>query len=86
MEILNEVFPCFVIAPKDTVHTVQFSPEVQVSPCLVPTGDGEGLAQPLQGDAWCYFPGFVSFDTVPAKLPVTVPAFGEHAPGTLAHA
>ena len=86
MEFLNEVFPCFVVAPKDTVHIVPFSPEAQVSPCLVPTGGGEGLAQPLQEDAWCYLPGFVSFDTVPTKVPVTVPALGERALGTLAHA
>lgn len=86
MEILNEVLPCLVVAPKDTVHIVWFPPEAQVSPCLVPTGGGEGRAQPLQERAWGCLPGFVSFDTVPTKLPVTVPALGESAPGTLAHA
>ena len=85
MEMLNEVFLCFVVAPKDTVHIVWFPPEAQVSPCLVPTGGGEELAQPLQECAWWYLPGFVRFDTVLTKLPVSVPTLGERALGTLAH-
>lgn len=49
-------------------------------------GVGEGRAQPLQELAWGCSPGFVRFDAVPTKLPVTVPALVESAPGTLAHA
>lgn len=86
MQILNEVFPCLVVAPKDTDHIVRFPTEAQVSPCLVPTGGREGRAQPLQEHAWGCSPGFVSFDAVPIKLPVTVPALVESVPGTLAHA
>lgn len=76
-------------------HALWLPPKTQSTLChsrlrlrflLVSTGGGEGLAQPLQEDAWCYLPGFVSFDTVPTKLPVTVPALGERALGTLAHA
>lgn len=58
---------------RHAVHIVWFPPEAQVSPCLVHTGGGEELAQPLQECAWWYLPGFVRFDTVLTKLPVTVP-------------
>ena len=54
MEILNEVFPCLVVAPKGTVHIVRFPTEAQVSPFLGPTGwekDGPSPSRSWPGGA-----------------------------------